>query len=349
MTTIDSSAVATAPSIKTLEDLREHLQWAIELEHATLPPYLCVLYSIDQKRNPAAYAVLCGVFVEEMLHLALAANVLNAVGGRPLVDTPALLRAYPRELPHGDKSLRMSLAPFDRQSLEMLLLLERPAAATAPAESDRYETIGQFYAAIEDGLQRLCDTLGEPEVFSGDPARQVTAEHVQHSTAQIVAVHDLSSALAALCEIVDQGEGAGRGEVWDGDRDVIDPDRAEVAHYYRLLELKLGRRYQSGDTPQTGPTGDPVEVDFDGISPMRRNPRLDDHPEGHPIRAAQDEFNIAYRTVLFLLDQAFDGNPKLLGEATRAMYSLRTQARALMQMPDGVGRVAGPTFDYAEV
>src|SRR5947208_16921497 len=33
--------------IATVESLREHLQWAIELEHFTLPPYLCALYSLD--------------------------------------------------------------------------------------------------------------------------------------------------------------------------------------------------------------------------------------------------------------------------------------------------------------
>ena len=37
--------------IKTLEDLHEHLQWAIELEHATIPPYLCALYSIKDNSN----------------------------------------------------------------------------------------------------------------------------------------------------------------------------------------------------------------------------------------------------------------------------------------------------------
>lgn len=35
-----------APStarIATLDSLREHFQWAIDLEHATLPPCLCAL------------------------------------------------------------------------------------------------------------------------------------------------------------------------------------------------------------------------------------------------------------------------------------------------------------------
>ena len=96
---------AEAPSfarIATLESLREHLQWAIELEHFTLPPYLCALYSLDAARNPEASEVVASVLVEEMLHMTLAANLLNAVGGRPRLDTPQMLPVYPRCLPHGD-------------------------------------------------------------------------------------------------------------------------------------------------------------------------------------------------------------------------------------------------------
>ncbi|NRQ38175.1 hypothetical protein HII36_41055 [Nonomuraea sp. NN258] len=43
-----------SPRIGTLDSLREHLQWAVELEHATLPPYLTALYSLDAERNAAA-------------------------------------------------------------------------------------------------------------------------------------------------------------------------------------------------------------------------------------------------------------------------------------------------------
>ena len=99
---------AEAPSrirIATLESLCEHLQWAIELEHFTVPPYLCALYSLDAVRNPEAAEVVASVFVEEMLHMTLAANLLNAVGGRPRFDTPQMLSVYPRCLPHGDQSV----------------------------------------------------------------------------------------------------------------------------------------------------------------------------------------------------------------------------------------------------
>jgi len=332
--------------IEALESLREHLQWAIELEHATLPPYLCALYSLDAARKPEAVEVVSSVFTEEMLHLALAANLLNAVGGRPRLDSPRLLPSYPRRLPHGDGSLELSLVPFGPEALEMFLRIERPAPPSGPSQSDGYESIGQFYDAIEDGMRSLCEQLGERAVFSGDPACQVRAAHFRHTGGRLIVVDSLASALAALEEIVEQGEGTTRGVVWDGDEDVFHPGRDEVAHYYRFQELELGRRYRRGDTPQSGPTGDAVPVDFDGIRPMRRNPRLADHPPGHPIRVAQEEFNHTYCAVLHLLEQAFNGNPRLLSVATGTMYALKAQAEALMRMPDGEGVTAGPTFDY---
>ncbi|GAA2207529.1 hypothetical protein GCM10009850_029870 [Nonomuraea monospora] len=322
--------------IGTIGDLREHLQWAIELEHATLPPYLCALYSLDQERNPAAAAIVSSVFAEEMLHLALAANLLNAIGGKPRLDTPRMLPPHPRRLPHG--SLELSLVPFGEQALEMFLRLERPAPAGAAPEGDDYETIGQFYAAIEQGLRDLCERLGEQAVFTGDPARQVHAGHFRHTAGRLVAVHDLKTALAALEEIVEQGEGLDGGQVWDGDQDVMHPERDEVAHYYRFQELKLGRRYRRGDTPDSGPTGEPIRVDPAGVRPMPPNPRPAE--PGSAAREAQDAFDHTYCAVLHLLERAFNGNPRLLAVATGTMYALKAQALALLEQG------SGPTFRY---
>src|SRR5438445_6847693 len=83
----------SAPLMGTItspETLQEHLQWAIELEHSTIPPYLCALYSIEAGHNAEAAEVLSSVMVEEMLHLTLADNLVNAVGGRPRLDIPEM-------------------------------------------------------------------------------------------------------------------------------------------------------------------------------------------------------------------------------------------------------------------
>ena len=339
---------ATARPIGSLDSLRRHLQWAVELEHATLPSYLCALYSLDSDRNPDAVDVVGSVFVEEMLHLALAANVLNAIGGRPRLDKPDMLPEYPRTLPHGDKAFQLSLLPFGMDAIEMFLQLERPEPPGAPPEADRYETIGQFYDAVEEGLRHLCRREGERAVFTGDPARQVTTGPFAHTAGQLIAVDDLASALAALEEIVEEGEGTSRGgDVWDGERDVLHPERDEVAHYYRFEELRVGRKFTRGDTPLSGPTGDEVVVDLEAVRPMRPNPRLSDHEPDHPIRLAQEDFNLTYRGLLRSLEWSFDGEPEVLESAIGAMYDLKVRAQALMEMPDGEAMTAGPTFEYA--
>jgi hypothetical protein len=125
------------------------------------------------------------------------------------------------------------------------------------------------------------------------------------------------------------------------------PGRDEVGHYYRVLELQLGRRFQRGDTPVSGPSGEPIIVDRDGVWPMRPNPRVADHEPGSEIRAAQERFNATYCSLLGHLEQAFNGDPALLGAAVGEMYSLKAQAQALMGMPhDDGASTAGPTFEY---
>jgi hypothetical protein len=164
---------------------------------------------------------------------------------------------------------------------------------------------------------------------------------------RVIVIHNLSTALAALAEIVNQGEGAARAEVWDGDLDVFHPEREQVAHYYRFQELKLGRRYRRGDTPLSGPTGDAIFVGWDGVRPMRSNPRTIDHAPGSRIREPQDEFNRIYCSLLDLLEQAFNGYPQMLGSAIGAMYGVQAKAQALMQIPSEDGQTtAGPTFEY---
>jgi hypothetical protein len=310
---------------------------------------MCALYSLDEEHNRDAAEVLCSIFVEEMLHLTLVANLLNAIGGRPRFAAAQMMQGYPRCLPHGDPAFEISLLPFGIEALQQFLRIERPARRGAPAQEDRYETIGQFYAAISEGLYDLCAALGEEQVFSGDPARQVPSSFSYGGAGSVIAVHDFASAMAALTEIVEQGEGASDQEVWDGDRNMFHPDRYEVAHFYRIQELLLGRRYQSGDTPHTGPTGDAIEIVFEGeaVRPMRRNPLLADLPSGHPTRTTQEAFNRTYARLLDMLDHAFDGHPESLGDAVGVMYELKSHARTLLVTPYGGGHsMAGPTFEY---
>jgi hypothetical protein len=183
-------------TITSLESLRKHLQWAIELEHSTIPPYLCALYSIEAVHNAEATEVLTSVMVEEMLHLTLVANLLNAVGGQPRLDIPEMLPGYPHSLPHGDRSFEISLFRFGPEAIETLLRIEQPSTTGAPPEDDNYQTIAQFYDAIKQGFRDLSATLGERNIFFGDPARQVTDQHFYSGGGCIIAVNSLATAFA---------------------------------------------------------------------------------------------------------------------------------------------------------
>ena len=261
-----------------VERLRALLEAAVKLELATIPPYLCALYSIHPSTNDEATLVIRSVVVEEMLHMILAANVLNAIGGRPRVSGPANAPHYPHELPDG---VILDLLPFSPAALESFLQVENPKykAEAAKAEhvegrrdtvhashvlklADRPDTIGAFYAEIEAGLKEVAAEIGEEALFCGDPARQIGGDYYYAGGGAPIIVTDLDSACRALQEIVEQGEGE-MTSAFDADGD--------LAHYYRFEQLKYGRSYQPGDGVGI-PTGPPVEVDFDAAYPMLPNP-----------------------------------------------------------------------------
>ena len=85
----------------TVVNLRKMLQTALTLEHATIPPYLTALASIKPGYNQDVYEILKYVAVQEMLHMALVANVLNAVGGKPKLYCKNFIPRYPTVMPGG--------------------------------------------------------------------------------------------------------------------------------------------------------------------------------------------------------------------------------------------------------
>jgi CDGSH-type Zn-finger protein/ferredoxin len=333
-------------AINSIESLQQHLQTAIELEHSTLPPYLCALYSLKDGSNEEARAVLQSVALEEMLHLTLAANILNAVGGTPILDSQRLMPSHPTSLPHSDGSITLSLRPFSREAVEGFMAVERPAPTGSAPEDENYATIGQFYRAIDEALMRLSAELGAAALFRGDPARQVTDALYYGGAGRIIAVTDLDSARRALTEIVTQGEGMDHQSILDGDKDMFHPERDEIAHYFRFEQLLLGRAFRRGDTPSSGPTGDPVGVDWSAVHAMPVNPKSGDYPAGTRTRDGVDCFNSAYCDLLQLLERTFNGLPMLLKYATGAMYGLKQWMIDLMTLDlDGTGP-AGPSFEW---
>ena len=85
-----------------VEWLKQMLQYAVELEVSTLPPYLSGLWTIQQGSGPV-YDLIQSVVQEEMVHLGLACNMLTAIGRAPSIYGPFQAKAiqYPGPLPGG--------------------------------------------------------------------------------------------------------------------------------------------------------------------------------------------------------------------------------------------------------
>jgi hypothetical protein len=341
--------------ITDLDSLHRHLDAALQLEHATIPIYLTALYSIHPGTNAEGAHILRAVAVEEMLHLTLVGNLINALGGRPDLTRPGFTPRFPTLLPDGEQDFSVGLAPFSPAAIESFLKIERPAslnpeagnlrpragrghllAAHAGGAEEHFFSIGEFYKAIVQGLEHLHDRMG-PALFAGDPARQIGPEQYYSGGGTLIAITDLTTARAALDLIAEQGEGV-TGDIFDED--------GEIAHFYRFQQLLLGRYYAPGDAPGQ-PTGGPVPVDWSAVYPIRPNPRLADYPAGSDLRRAAEGFNAAYADYLALLTRAFDGQPDLFQEAVGEMFRLKERMLQLIRTPldDGSGQHAAPTFE----
>ncbi len=347
----------TEPSKWTIEQLHEHLMAAIELELLTIPPYLTALYSLGGA-NKKAEKIIRSVVMEEMMHLALAANVLNAVGGEPKLTTGGYVPRYPAKIPfHEPETFQVSLLPYGSEALKTFLAIENPnhsgvepppasAGAAVPrvyelAAENGYKTIGEFYGAIEKGIQALDATGG---LFTGDAERQIGPEIFlpnPHS-GKMIKVNDLTTAMEALEEIVDQGEGdvkdPGPGEKFDAE--------GQLAHFYLFKELSEGCEYTEGDSPDK-PTGPPIAIDSAAILPMKPNLRAEELAGA--LREEADAFNATYTHLLGQIQEGIDGQPKVLFDAYETMNpTLKDAAEVLLRKPlgDGSGLNAGPTFEF---
>lgn len=344
----------TASTINKRDDLISYLHVALALEHATLPPYLTAYYSMRSTSNSDAAHIVRVVAVEEMLHMTLVANVLNAVGGTPDLTRRGFVPSYPAFLPDGEDDFTVDLRAFSPQAITTFCQIERPRKApdvgsrlvrsrsgrpvmlecpTAPGM--HFFSIGEFYEEIIEGLQQLAAT--DRNLFRGEESRQVGPEYFYSGGGAVIPVTDLESASRALRLIAEQGEGLDRGIYDDG---------GELAHYYRFQQLQLGRYYQKGDQPDS-PSGPELHIDWEQVNKVKVSARLADYPAGSELAASAEAFNVDYGGLLALVTKAFNGEPNRLQQAVWTMFRLRDQFNRLIRnpLPGSEGLHAGPTFE----
>ena len=348
----------TPRAIKSVDDLQRYLHSAMQLEHATIPPYLTALYSIRPGTNLAASQVLRTVVVEEMLHLTIAANLLNAIGGRPDLTVPGFVPRYPTGLPDGEKDFTVSLQAFSKNAIDTFLKIERPrmapegqptvrvreaAAANTPSSLGYcpvrpdmyYYSIGEFYEEIRYGFDYLFEQKDQ-DLFCGDEHKQITSEYYYSGGGHLEPITNISAARESIRLITDQGEGDGGG-IYD--------HKKELAHFFRFQELYLERYYQVHDTPGN-PTGPALTVDWDAVYPIKTNASLDDYKDDSELERAAIAFNDFYADFLAMLTRAYNGERKLLFDAVPRMFQIRQLINQLIHnpLPGAPGVNAAPTF-----
>jgi hypothetical protein len=225
---------------------------------------LAVDETIRPGTNSTAYYAIRSVLLEEMLHMTLAANLLNAVGGEPRVADPEFIGEYPVALPMSSSELDpIHLRHFSKKALRTFLDIERPRSFTVDGmhEGQGWTSIGQFYETVRQGLVALVHEHGEAKVFTGAAHKQVGPEHFYNSGGEAFRITDLKSAQTAIEVISEQGEGV-HGSIWDSDDQVFGEER-QLAHYFRFNEIHTGRRYSPNDVPDLPPSGPLVDVSWE--------------------------------------------------------------------------------------
>ena len=169
-TTLSTHPIDAQKPITTVDELENHLHQAAALELSTIPLYLYAAYSIQTQgtyqwaAGMSAFRTIRSVVIEEMLHLCLVRNLLTAIGRGEdfrLYDE-AIIPTYPSPMLHRVPTLMLQLEPCTTDLMrDVFMPLELPAKTGAPAQSEQYNTIGQFYAAITLGFE----TLSGPELW----------------------------------------------------------------------------------------------------------------------------------------------------------------------------------------
>ena len=329
--TVDVSAATDAG--RNLEWIKQELQTAIAVEAGTLPPYLAALFSLEVQ-NYTAYNLIRSVAMEEMVHMAIAANTLAALGAVPRIKSLEL--RYPmRGLPGGaEPDLEIGLARLSRPQLAHFMRIERPAFLLSQAyEDEEYPTIGKLYGQIEEAIRANAAAVRDA-VRADSPAHQV-GDNIGFATiVPTPGLDPVDQLIDGIALIVEQGEGTSRESLFAGDR-----SEDEESHYARFAELYYGAKY---DDPQTGIELRPeTEPDFFRGRPVpwpkvintlavptdgyRRVLELD--PNDALVTADLEAFDAAYSEILASLDAVWNGPAeaswKTLGSAVRSMVSLR--------------------------
>jgi len=196
------------PGEWTLDEVHKHVKTGMIIELTTIPLYLYATYSIkDSGAGSDARNQIKGVFRQEMLHLALAGNLLSALDGSLDLYDFDVIPQYPVTLLY--EQIKLSLDRAHEESIERFKELEAPypspprAPDAETTDTKDYRSIGEFYRELEKALADL------PEKdFQNNPDLQFTENDFDYDD-ELTVIGSKSVAEAKLNLIIQQGEGTG--------------------------------------------------------------------------------------------------------------------------------------------
>jgi hypothetical protein len=357
----------------TRRDLLYLLAQASELEHSLACQYLFTAFSLKERTNEGITdgqkrkidgwrSQILGIAVQEMLHLALASNLLTAIGGAPYFRRAN----FPQGKIHTSLSLRFMLAPFGEDTLQRYICFELPQDfQPAPGETDwnavcaqlearpefllepllpkklDFHSIGELYGLIGEGFAEVETRLqaGSKTLFIGPPEAQATGIFEE-----LTAVKDVASAQQVIDLIIEQGEGTPR-----------DQGNNHFRRFIKILEAYQAARQS--------------DHNFQPARPVVENPLLDlqrDQPGAVRLganvitdelsRDAMEIFAAVYEVMLQILARYFAHTEEdeeqryVLKSAFLNLmpFVLSPIGKAITELPAGEGfpgKTAGPSFE----
>ncbi len=378
-----------APTPTTRAELVTLLQRAAELEHQLLCAYLFTAYTLKQELAEGGLTEdqlaaartwrgkITGVAVQEMLHLALASNMLTAVSADACAEEPYFAR---QNLPLSPGDMRklfgyntnpsqteaawLDLWSFDASTIAAYVWFESfedevdfpgptwhgPTQLQAAAAAT--STLVEIYEAIATAFVTLEPDDGKP-LFCGRPERQLTDAQMTpiFGKGLLSPVVDTLSGLRAINTIILQGEGD--TDAWQTFLQGLDvpgtgdlPTSAGTSHHEIFSKLAEDLRVWIG-----APGYEPARA----IDAAFLSHPQDDTPDAVFARDLSALFDEIYGVMLGLLWAAFrhdtDGTCEeaeeyerqtLVQLALRAMiYVLSPLGNTLTQVPTGATTALG--------
>lgn len=301
--------------------LLDHLQKAVYLELWTIPLYLTAAYSLQVpgtsagspphevtvrgKKNPnrsreqLAFNNIYSIVVQEMLHLELASNLFNALFA-PKGYSPKFTGEWAPRYDSFPSWIALNkpvqLGPVNPEQMSLLAAIETPEPRTDGAPNgpqEVYDSIGQFYMAIEQGINQRWNELYQP---GADLRQKSEFANPQYKNDDYTGFSStiggdsrtaLKQANGVIQAIIGQGEG-NQGPVIESDLRPEDANELEdqFSHFarFRMVQamLKFGGPLKT--YPTTGSSG---------------------------LAAAQQQLTAGFTSLLSALEKGYAGDDEL--------------------------------------